>query len=136
MLQIIVRVGCAGNGSIRAVSGWGTTSRSASLMARQPTTLDPSKRDSLLERLLGQGIGGNREMLPDAGKIHEPQVNRGDLALPDLRQDFFGSQRNVSSCRLAATRGPEPCLRDLTTMSLGVIAIMRASGRRRKIERN
>ncbi len=43
MLQIIVRVGCAGNGSISAVSGCGTTSRSASLIARQPTTLEPSK---------------------------------------------------------------------------------------------
>ena len=43
MLQIIVSVGCAVNGSISAVSGCGTTSRSASLIARQPTTLEPSK---------------------------------------------------------------------------------------------
>ncbi len=43
MLQIIVSVDCAGKGSIRAVSGCGTTSRSASLIARQPTMLDPSK---------------------------------------------------------------------------------------------
>jgi hypothetical protein len=30
-------------------------------------------------------------MLPDPGKIHEPQIDRGDLSLPDLSQYFFGS---------------------------------------------
>ena len=43
MLQSIVSVGRAANGSISAVSGCGMTSRSASLIARQPTTEEPSK---------------------------------------------------------------------------------------------
>ncbi len=43
MLQIIVSVDCEANGSITAVSGCGKTSTSASLIARQPITLEPSK---------------------------------------------------------------------------------------------
>ena len=108
MLQIIVRVGCAGNGSIKAVSGWGTTSRSASLIARQPTTLEPSNADPFLERLLGERVGRNREMLPDAGKIHEPQVDRRHLALPDLRQDFFGSHARLSPLSLTMPNARQP----------------------------
>ena len=91
MLQIIVSVGCAVNGSMSAVSGWGTTSRSASLMARQPTTLEPSKPMPSSKVSSVEGVGRDREVLPDAGEIHEPEVDRGDFALPDLGQDFFGS---------------------------------------------
>ena len=47
--------------------------------------------DALLEGLLGEGVGRDREVLPDAGKVHEPEVHRGDFSLPDLGQDFFGS---------------------------------------------
>ncbi len=109
MLQIIVSVGWDGNGSMRAVSGWGTTSKSASLMARQPTTLEPSNAMPSSKVSSVSGIGGDREMLPDAGKIHEPQVDRRDLALPDLGQDFFGSQRNplLFFIRMPGTRGPD-----------------------------
>ena len=97
MLQIIVSVDCAGNGSISAVSGCGTTSRSASLIARQPTMLEPSKCRAFFERLFGECVGRDREMLPDAREIHEPKVNRRDLALPDLRQDLFRSHANSPS---------------------------------------
>ena len=52
------------------------------------------KLNAFLERLLGEGVRRDRKVLPDAGEIHEPQVDRRDLALPDLRQDFFGSHAN------------------------------------------
>jgi hypothetical protein len=45
--------------------------------------------DSLLERLLGEGLGRYSEMLPDAREVHEPEVDRRDLALSDLRQNLF-----------------------------------------------
>ena len=51
--------------------------------------------DPLLERLLGQGVGRDREVLPDAGEVHETEVDRRDLALPDLRQDLFGCHRGM-----------------------------------------
>ncbi len=43
MLQIIDNVGILQNGSSTAVSGWGTTSMSLSLIACQPRMLEPSK---------------------------------------------------------------------------------------------
>ena len=42
MLQIIESVGIVQNGSRIAVSGWGTTSMSLSLIACQPRMLEPS----------------------------------------------------------------------------------------------
>ena len=64
------------------------------------------KADAFLERLLGECVGRDREMLPDAGKIHEPQVDRRDLALPDLCQDFFGSHASLSPFDLSSWRLP------------------------------
>ena len=51
--------------------------------------------NSFLECILGQGVGWYREMLPDPWKIHEPQIDRGDLSLPDLGQYFFGSHAGL-----------------------------------------
>ena len=54
----------------------------------------PVEADAFLEGLLGQGIGGDREVLPDAREIHEPEVDRRDLALANLRQDLFRCHRS------------------------------------------
>ncbi len=73
-----------------------------------PITLEA---DALLEGLFRQGIGRDGEMLPDAGKVHEPQVDRGDLALSDLGQDFFGSHRErllMVGCSLILLRHTRP----------------------------
>ena len=52
--------------------------------------------DPLLEGFLGQGVRRDGEMLPDAGEIHEPEVDRRHLALADLRQDLFRCHRDQS----------------------------------------
>ena len=65
------------------------------------------ERDAFLERILGQGVGRYREMLPDPGKIHEPQIDRGDLSLPDLSQYFFGSHAGRSLVSGTSKTRPE-----------------------------
>ena len=75
--------------------------------------------DAFLERLLGEGIGRDREMLPDAGKIHEPQVDRRDLALPDLCQDFFGSHATSLLSWLIRSSRHRSCAFDRTAPRYG-----------------
>ena len=63
------------------------------------------KADAILEGLFGQGIGGDGKMLPDARKIHEPEVNGRDLALSDSCQNLF-------RCHALTRSFPETSSRD------------------------
>ena len=75
------------NGSTNAVSGCGTTSMSLSLIACQPRMLEPSKPRPSSKTSSSSLLDGDGEVLPDAGEIHEPQVDRLDVPLATHRQD-------------------------------------------------
>ena len=78
------------NGSMKAVSGTGTTSMSDSLMASQPRMLEPSKPRPSSKVLFVECLGGDGEVLPQAGKVHEAQIDGPDFLLTDEGEDFFG----------------------------------------------
>ena len=90
MLQIITSVGMVVNGSMKAVSGCGTTSMSLSLIACQPRMLEPSKPRPSSNTSSSSLSDRNGEMLPHAGEVHEPQVDRLDFLFTTQGQDFFG----------------------------------------------
>ena len=47
--------------------------------------------EAVLEHVLVELVDGDREVLPEAGKVHEPQVDRLDVPLATHRQDRLRS---------------------------------------------
>ena len=89
MLQIIVSVLSLQNGSMKAVSATGRTSMSDSLMADPAADAGAVEAQALLEGLFVEFLGGDGEVLPQAGKVHEAQIDGADFLFPDQGQDFF-----------------------------------------------
>ena len=73
-------VGITVNGSTNAVSACGSRSMSLSLIACQPRMLEPSKPRPSSNTSSSSLRDGDGEVLPDAGEIHEPQVDGLDVA--------------------------------------------------------
>ncbi len=87
------------------------TSMSDSLMATQPRMLEPSKPRPSSKVLFVEGLGGDGEVLPQAGEIHEAEIDGLDFLFADQGQNFFGghggrhsAQWERNSPRLRYTR--------------------------------
>ena len=84
-------------GRSMAVSGCGTTSMSLSLIACQPRMLEPSKPRPSSNTSSSSLSTGNREVLPQTGEVHKPQIDGLDILLPAQRQYFFRGHNPVLS---------------------------------------
>ena len=89
-MQIIASVTSLANGSMNSVSGCGTSSMSDSLIGIHPRMLDPSNPMPSSNTSSSSDLGRDGEVLPQAGEVHEPQVDGLDLAFAEEGQDFAG----------------------------------------------
>jgi hypothetical protein len=63
---------------------------SLALIGCHPRMLEPSKAEPVLEAALVQLADRNREVLPQARKIHEPQIHHLRAVFLGEGQDLFG----------------------------------------------
>src|SRR5205823_5644800 len=54
------------------------------------------KAQAVVEDAFSKLVGGNGEVLPETGEVHEAQIDGADFLLTDQGQDFFGCHRTTS----------------------------------------
>ena len=80
----------ARNGSMRAVSGSGSSIMSDSWIDWKPRTDEPSNASPSSNTLSIEKRSRDREVLDDAGQIAEPNVDVLDVLVLDLLDDVVG----------------------------------------------
>ena len=80
----------ARNGSMRAVSGSGSSIMSDSWIDWKPRTDEPSNASPSSNTLSSNADSRDREVLDDAGQVAEPDVDVLDVLVLDLLDDVVG----------------------------------------------
>ena len=116
MLQIIASVGSVGERIEEGRLGLRHDEHVA-LVDRLPAAdAGAVEAQAVFEHVFVELVDGDREVLPQAGKIHEPQIDRLDVLFAAQRQNFFGLHSNLPFYEMNV---PEESIRNVREIRRG-----------------